>query len=211
MQPKFEHTLEVIHELMREAMETATAGARSLGKIDTDTIHDNQLLETLADLREKYKPVVSGMKKTEALAGTLDILLEKIQHEDPSAPLFERGAKPTVVVDEPAGRFVDAPPATVCFRCDKTLRKSQAPAWVAGPDGTTAKIHASCLQDGETAQPQNVNDADDGGAPTDPDAARAAEERLADAGAGAVRHPRARKPKLVKLSAKKAAFRMART
>lgn len=195
MEARYETTLEVLHEAMRDGLTTVNEGARALSRLSVNDLHNNQLMDSLADHREKYKLVVSGMKVAEQMAAAIDVIMTKAGAQ--SAPLFEKGAAPS----EPVGVFMDAP--TVCIRCDKTVRSNQAAAWVKGPDDTTAKIHAKCLAEGEVTDPQPGE-----GAPADAD--EAAAQRVADAEPGAVKHPGARKPKLKKLSAKKKGYRMTR-
>jgi len=195
VEPKYETTLEVLHDAMRDGMITASDGAKALARLHVGDLHNNQLLDSLGELREKYKLIVSGMKVSEQMADAIDVIMTKAGAQ--SAPLYEKGMIPA----EPAGVFVDAP--TVCIRCDKTLRKGQEPAWIPRPEGGTAKIHKKCLKEGETTL------AEAEGAPADAD--EAAAQRVADAEPGAVKHKGARKPKLKKLSAKKSGFRMTRT
>jgi len=200
MEPRYETTLEVLHEAMRDGLNTVNEGARALSRLSVGNMHNNQLLESLAEHREKYKLVVSGMKVSEQMADAIDVISTKAGAQ--SAPLFEKGGHPR----EPVGVFVDAPAVTICIRCDKTLRKNQEPDWVPLPEGGTAKIHRKCLKENETT---NLEQPPADGAPADADEAEA--QRIADAEPGAVKHPGARKPKLKKLSAKKRGYRMTRT
>ena len=185
MQEKYELALEVVHEAMRDALITASTGARVLGAIDVTGAHNNQLLDTLADCREKYKPVVQGMKMAEALAVTLDVIFRKVAAEDPPAPLFA-DSEP-----EPAG-------APDCFRCGEPVLSAQEVRWAVGPEEMRVKIHAPC------ATPADEPEADGQGL-SDEQAAR-----VAGAEPGAVKDPKARRPKLQKQSAKKKGYRMAR-